>query len=387
MGNKNKKFVTLRYWNRKRNYLMKDVRYYIRLLVAKLLWDKKERDHIKTSSIKTVLLLRNEGKIGDLVTDTILIKALSKAGYIVDVLVTESNSVVLKHNPYVRNTFTSTNIDSTLFMRNFHHNVPAKTIEKIKRSKHDLVIDPSLFNIPIHRLSLFKKLDVKYVVGFNKPRWIKSYTESISFNYNDNHIKTTSKLVMDFLNIKSIDNKNYDLHYPDEINVDVKKYINQLNSSLIKKKIVINTLAGNKDRCLSVHQLDKIIRSLKSIYNDVDIIFIDPEKCIDIENIENVYRNPFKSLYHTMSLIAHCDLVISPDTSIVHIAAAYRKKMVSIYQDIKSNNTLWGPGYNGAIQILAEKGRLYEIDDINERIIESVKIIFPPHSNNFPYQH
>ncbi|MDE9544912.1 glycosyltransferase family 9 protein [Xenorhabdus bovienii] len=377
MHNQNKKFALLRSWNRKRNYLMKDIRYYTRLFIAKLLWDKNKNSDFNVNSIKTILLLRNEDKIGDMVVDTILLKELNKAGYIVDFLATETNSIVLKHNPYVRNIFIATPIDITSFMQNFRHNVPVKTIEKLRNNKYDLIIDPSLFNTPIHRLMFFKQLNVKYVIGFNKNKWLNHYDKKIDFDYNENHIKLTYKLIMNSLNIKINDDISYDLHYPNEIDINIKEYLNELNLPLRKRNIIINTFAGNKDRCLSIHQLNKIVNILNDTYNDINIIFLDHEKLIDMTMFEGVYRSPFESLYHTMSLISQSDLIISPDTSIVHIAAAYKKPLIAIYQDIKSNNTLWGPGYNEAIQILAPKGRLHENNDIGTIIIESVKKIFP----------
>ncbi|CDH21363.1 Glycosyltransferase 9 family protein [Xenorhabdus bovienii str. kraussei Quebec] len=377
MHNQNKKFALLRSWNRKRNYLMKDIRYYTRLFIAKLLWDKNKNSDFNVNSIKTILLLRNEDKIGDMVVDTILLKELNKAGYIVDFLATETNSIVLKHNPYVRNIFIATPIDITSFMQNFRHNVPVKTIEKLRNNKYDLIIDPSLFNTPIHRLIFFKQLNVKYVIGFNKNKWLNHYDKKIDFDYNENHIKLTYKLIMNSLNIKINDDISYDLHYPNEIDINIKEYLNELNLPLRKRNIIINTFAGNKDRCLSIHQLNKIVNILNDTYNDINIIFLDHEKLIDMTMFEGVYRSPFESLYHTMSLISQSDLIISPDTSIVHIAAAYKKPLIAIYQDIKSNNTLWGPGYNEAIQILAPKGRLHENNDIGTIIIESVKKIFP----------
>ncbi|MDC9592820.1 hypothetical protein [Xenorhabdus sp. IM139775] len=107
----NKKFATLRSWNRKINYFMKGVRYYARLFIAKLLWDKKGKKSLDVDTIKTVLILRNEGKIGDMIVDTILIRELNKSGYQVDVLGTKTNSAILKYNPYVRNGYLAEDVD------------------------------------------------------------------------------------------------------------------------------------------------------------------------------------------------------------------------------------------------------------------------------------
>ncbi|MDC9596831.1 glycosyltransferase family 9 protein [Xenorhabdus anantnagensis] len=95
-----------------------------------------------------------------------------------------------------------------------------------------------------------------------------------------------------------------------------------------------------------------------------------------MSEFDGVYKYQSESLYHTIYMISQSDLIISPDTSIVHISAAYKKPLVAIYQDIESNKTLWGPGYNEAVQILAKNGRLQENKNIDELIIEYVKKIF-----------
>ena len=102
---KKKKFATLRALNRKRNYLMKDIRYYLSLFREKILWDKQKKTTIDFSSVKSILILRNEGKIGDVIVDTSIIKILSQHNYVIDMLVTSTNDSILKYNKYIRNIY------------------------------------------------------------------------------------------------------------------------------------------------------------------------------------------------------------------------------------------------------------------------------------------
>ncbi|MDX7986392.1 glycosyltransferase family 9 protein [Xenorhabdus sp. 12] len=372
---KKKRFSTLRAWNRKRNYLMKDLRYYVRLIVAKFIWDKNRKNALDINIIKSVLLLRNEGKIGDMIVDTILLRELSKSGYQVDVLATVTNSIILKYNPYVRDVYLADNIDTPSFIKNYFHNIPSETINVLKSNNYDLVIDTSLFDTPIHRLNLFKQINAKNVVGFNKEKWLNCYTKNIQFDFNENHVKLTSREIMHFLN-KNVGDFNYELYYPNEINIKIKKFINELRLKS-KKIIVINSFAGDAERCLSIVQLKKITEKLRNSYKDISMVFLDHEDKIDIAEFSDVYKYQSESLHHTISLISHADLIISPDTSIVHISAAYKKPLIAIYQDFKSNKKLWEPGYDEAIQILATHGKLHENKDIDDIIAESVKKIFP----------
>ncbi|MPL93128.1 hypothetical protein SDC9_39254 [bioreactor metagenome] len=50
------------------------------------------------------------------------------------------------------------------------------------------------------------------------------------------------------------------------------------------------------------------------------------------------------------------ELVISTDTAIVHLANAYNKKLICLYNnrvlaDGAHNNFVWGPNYDNAIQL------------------------------------
>lgn len=59
-----------------------------------------------------------------------------------------------------------------------------------------------------------------------------------------------------------------------------------------------------------------------------------------------------------MALIAEADLVISPaDTSVVHMAAAWRKPLVAVYKDVRMNNRLWAPGYDNARRSLSNAAK------------------------------
>ncbi|MGL6099176.1 MAG: glycosyltransferase family 9 protein, partial [Fusobacteriaceae bacterium] len=78
--------------------------------------------------------------------------------------------------------------------------------------------------------------------------------------------------------------------------------------------------------------------------------------------------------------IKKSDYVVSPDTSIVHIAAAFKKKMTAIYRADSledMNSKLWAPNYKEARQIFSihlnkKPGEeadinLFKIEEILER--------------------
>ncbi len=68
-----------------------------------------------------------------------------------------------------------------------------------------------------------------------------------------------------------------------------------------------------------------------------------------------------------VEVIRSCDLVITPDTSIVHIARAFDKPMVAVYNKRKLKNTglpgyhIWAPGYDKAKQIVCEEANVADV--------------------------
>ncbi|MCW0354996.1 hypothetical protein NB716_003790 [Pantoea ananatis] len=86
------RFKKIREWNRRKNYYIKQLKIDVKIYIAKLLWDKSKKNSFDVGLVKTVLLLRNEGTVGDVVVTTPLIKCLNEAGYSVDLLLTKKTA-------------------------------------------------------------------------------------------------------------------------------------------------------------------------------------------------------------------------------------------------------------------------------------------------------
>lgn len=88
---------------------------------------------------------------------------------------------------------------------------------------------------------------------------------------------------------------------------------------------------------------------------------------------DNVVINPFNSLHHVMGLIRKVDLVISPDTSIVHISAAWEKPLISIYKNITDNNDLWAPGHKEVSQIIVNDRKVSDVENVPGFILQEAR--------------
>lgn len=364
------RFKKIREWNRKRNYYFKEVKLNIKIYIAKLIWDKRRKSFFDIKSIKTVLLLRNEGTIGDIVVSTPLVKRLSESGYTVDLLVTKSSSEAVKYNPYVRNIYEAGDCNNEVFLKKFSHTVAESTIKQLNKNNYDLVIDLCLFDIPVHRMMLFRDISAKSVLGFNKWGCINHYSKSIPFENGKEHVTNAISLVAKNMDLGFYNRHSYDLHIPDAIAFEVRNYLSAWEGKI---KVVINAFTGSPERNLSREQLTQTIEMLNENSNNIVIIILDHKKELDVPLPYNVLINPFNSLHHVMELIKNVDLVISPDTSIVHISAAWKKPLISVYKNVTDNNDLWAPGYKEAIQIIVNKRKISDVRNVPEIILQETE--------------
>lgn len=350
-----KKFSTLRAWNRKRNYFFKAVR----MMLFRWIWDHREKKEFHLGENPRVLLLRNDGKIGDMIVSTSLIREMHKNGYTIDILATDNNKIVIVNNPYIHK----------IHLYDDKGNAPG-----LANERYDLVIDMG-DKISPTSLRFILKINTQNVIGFNKDKY-KAYNKSITFSGFNDHITTRYSLLMTELGFTHFDT-SYDLFYPKEVDIEVLNFLKDLPQS---KNIVINPFAADSKRELSTNQLQQLFQEIMKHIPDYNIIVLDPNNKVNSDAFVSIYKNPFKSLFSAMSLIKHADLVISPDTSIVHIAAAYRKPLIALYgNDMHGkfqNNKTWGPGYPEAVQILTrDKYHPISTIEVKEIIDTALNII------------
>ncbi|HGM5560526.1 MAG: glycosyltransferase family 9 protein [Serratia marcescens] len=363
------RFRKIREWNRRRNYYLKRVRLSIKIYIAKLIWDKRRKSVFDVKSVKTILLLRNEGTIGDVVVSTPLVKCLYESGFTVDILLTKSSSAVMKHNAYIRNIYEAGDSNNEVFLKRFAHTVDKSTIKMLNENDYDLVVDLCLFDIPVHRMMLFSDINAKFVLGFNKWSCINHYSKSISFENGKEHVTKAIVLVAHAVGINLKNRRDYDLHIPDDINFEVREY---LSSWKDKIKIVINSFTGSPEGNLSKEQVARLVDMLNKKSKNIKLIILDHRRELDVSLPDSAVINPFDSLHHVMALIREVDMIISPDTSIVHISAAWNKALICVYKNVTDNNDLWGPGYENARQIIVNSRKIADVDNVPELILHEI---------------
>lgn len=205
-------------------------------------------------------------------------------------------------------------------------------------------------------LKIFKKAKVKYIVGFDDP--LDLYDISIKYAEN-NHITKKFEYVLDYL-WGGVNNLIYKLHLSNIIEKQVIDFIYNFKNKII---VCLNAFAGDNQRSFTVYQVEKITRYL-SRYKEIVVIMIGSQeqmKVLSFVNQDNVLLTPpnLGTISHALAFIKHADLVITPDTSIVHIANAFNKNMICVYNNKKSVtgldcNIIYGPNYSNCVQLFTK---------------------------------
>lgn len=137
------------------------------------------------------------------------------------------------------------------------------------------------------------------------------------------------------------------------------------------RNVVINILPAIRTAACRRSSWPRFTR-LREGYPAINIILLDHRNEIRLSLPQKVSVNPFKTLHHCMALIAQADLVISPDTSVVHMAAAWKKPLVAVYKDVRMNNRLWAPGYDRARQIIVKCGKVHQLESLPDLIMAEI---------------
>ena len=356
-----------------------------RLKIGKYIWDRKEKakivegdNFLKDNSIKSILFLRYDGKIGDMIVNSLMFREIKKVypDIRIGVIARGAEIDIIKDNP---------NVDKIYKYYKDRKKIKDLAL-KIKEEKYDLLIDFSEM-LRVNQMMLINLCRARINTGLDRKDWelfdlsIESgkdfkWTEHITKRYLAYLIKLGLK--------KENINISYDIYLKDEKKYEV--FFNEIKES---KKLILNPYGASKHKSFSIETLENIITYLKD--KDIAIILTYfGDKYKELEFLEKKYKYVYipkkiESILDTAILIKKSDYVISPDTSIVHIASAFNKKMITVYPPKGGkygiDHLVWAPKskYNKVIFCKDKTGNYDEIDintfDFDEMKEEILKML------------
>jgi ADP-heptose:LPS heptosyltransferase len=288
------------------------------------------------SKMKKVLIIRL-GKIGDIVVTSFVFEIIKSNYPQIDIyLVTlKLNQDVLEFNPRLKKVYYSKN-NIILFWN----------LLKLRLNTFDLILD---FNDNESTTStlIFRFLSSKHKAAYN----YQGYKNIIDIKIkpmakNESHIIERTE---DFL---------HQLGIPiDDQKVKPIFYLNPLLYSEIKKQkhedeiiVAINLSAGADIRYWEKDKWIQLLKLIMKEYPDFSLLLLSVPKdeALRKEIYSQLNRTQLRStnnltIQHFASYIKISNILITPDTSAVHIASAFGIPTIAMYPSYDSNFVSWQP--------------------------------------------
>ncbi|MEM6052792.1 glycosyltransferase family 9 protein [Erwinia sp. P7711] len=346
---------------RKKNEMLRALK--LKILLSSYILKSEERNLIK-ERVKHVLILRLDDKVGDMIVATGLIKAFHENNIKVSVLTGSVCHELLSSSPLIHKCY--------LYKRR------GKLIE-LDEEGIDLVID---FDdvVTFERCKLISRFSYAHVIGFNKDNFPMYHTSLTQLDENS-HITERHKLVIRTLQLTS---EKYTYFLPECLDAK-EKVSNVLHGSTYSRFIAINPLTGSDDKDFSIEQTQFIVNHIKKYDEKILLILVGQPSKLFSMGIKNVVMIPDSTISVAVEIIRRCDAVISPDTSIIHMANAFNKPLLAIYNKRKLKDTglvgynLWSPNYPNANQVVFEERNINEVPISS--IISLIDKILEPHTS------
>ena len=353
---------------KKLNRIFQDYMREKRLKIGKYIWDRKDKVKIlegngflEENDIKSILFLRYDGKIGDMVVNSLMFREIKKVYPDIKIGVVARGAAIdiIKDNP---------NVDKI-----YEYYKDRKKIKdlalKIKEEKYDLLIDFSEM-LRVNQMMLINLCGARINIGLDRKDW-KLFDLSIESSKDFKWTEHITNRYLAYLVRLGLKRENIDISY-DIYLKDEKKYETFFYKIKENKKLILNPYGASKHKSFNIETLENIITYLKD--KDIAIILVYfGDKYKELEFLEKKYKSVYipkkiESILNTAILIKKSDYVISPDTSIVHIASAFNKKMITVYPPKGGkygiDHLVWAPKskYNKVIFCKDKTGNYDEID-------------------------
>lgn len=215
---------------------------------------------------------------------------------------------------------------------------------------------------------------------------VKAFTHHIRYDEKKDHVTLRYQKSLEAVGIES-SNLDY------QMVVDQNEHIRQLEKVIFELRqkgtaiIVFNSFAGARLRNLSQKTTTEIVKGILEQHHNAVVVSIGNED--DLQKIQYwvtalndprwVCYSKQGSLGFNLALAQHAALIVTPDTSWVHVASALKKPVVAIYREDEAhekNSLIWAPykTKNAVVYAPFDKTRPYDINTVDTtRVIAAVE--------------
>lgn len=309
------------------------------------LYLKKGREFatIDPAAIQNILFIRPE-KLGDMVISLPVFHNLKRLYPHINIYTISSpkNIAIVKEDAVIEKNF--------LYTKNFFNDLGM--LRQVRKLKIDVVAD-MICDDSVTALFLTQySSPTAWRIGLGKTRHREYYDFNYVYRTEDaSHVvDNTIKL----LTAMGIDTDSLDKHVPPTIRPEYQEradaFIDSIATGDSVLKIGLNLSAGRPTRVWPGENNAELTRRLLGNYPDCRIIVTsdpsdrDRAECFTAQFDDRVHLIPRGlNLLEVSAIINRLDLLITPDTSLVHIARSFKVPVVGLYTQFGKNFRLWKP--------------------------------------------
>ena len=343
-GSKSYKNIQFKELNRKRRVLIRKLRNRILLAWYYFRYCTKQK-HLDIKGIKNfksiAFLVLNAG-IGDCIVLSGLIYEIRKSGKQVYCVCTPKTTKIFKSLVKIDGVIELNSID-----------VSYNEVKKLN-NKVDVIVD---YNDPdkylYKRIRILLGISHRYSIGVNQ-KDKRFFDINLKRSEKGKHWSDRLNSIGRELGI-NIKNYTYKLSFSEKTVYKVHNYINHTINN--QRFIIINPTASDKFRCLSNKTVEQLIYHLKQITTYKIVVYNLKNKLLEVI-FPDVIFNPFDDLESSFNLVSCCSLIITTDTSLVHVGNFFNVPMIAIYNNRLNigkycNNVQWSPNYSNSMQVFS----------------------------------
>lgn len=323
---------------------------------GKLALDKRKKEKkLNFEDIKKMLFIRYDGKIGDYMVSSFVYREIKKQRPDIQIDVVGIN----KNEPlFLKNK----NIDNFYKLKKTKYRYLCPLGKKLRTLNYDVLIDPTEV-LKNKDLFFIRKINAKINYGYAKENY-KIFNRNIEKN--SEHMQIIYKKMLESLGFENIE-VSYDIP---EDEASEKRVTEFLEKNEVKDLIALNLFGAGKTRKFNLEKSLELIEKLKKTYPEYKIIVLDSPR--DREALEKVvkvadvlYYDKSETIFDSTAVIKKSKIVVSPDTSIVHIGVGLQKEVTAFYSKNKENFDKWG--INKENKIIRYDKDINEIDFNKEK--------------------
>jgi len=330
------------------------VKHFLAKLVLSLIGPLKQKEKFE-GSLDSIIILAQE-KIGDAILLTPLLKNLRRA-------LPNIRIHVITYSPIFSFFEQDRNVDMVYKGKNHYFSF----YKAMRTKKFDL-----LFNTKDHPSFTFlyqsRIIPARHRVGIEHPHHRGFFNHMIQLDFHQ-HVIEKNCALLDYVGIPYT-KEECRPYLPEGIVSDaVRSFISNISD---QKSIGINLSASEKNREWSLTKWMKLLEKMRRPV----VVLSMPNRYQDKRRLEELYEHVIpspttRSIHEAGQIVRHLNLLVTPDTSLIHAASCYETSVVGLYRADEDHYRRFYPYLTPNRMVISSTNRVEDIPV--ESIIDAVE--------------